>query len=283
MNDPGMYGSGGWDSVSPITGEMTEMGGIGSPQYQHPMASAMSGWGGSAMGGIASGIGSIAGAGIQGAIAEAINAKQIELAREQMAFQERMSSSAYQRATADMKAAGINPMVAYQQGGASSPMGAQASLNVPDVGRNIGDAIKNGLGTAMEMQRVDRELKQADSQIVLNAATAANQTQNAVVGQATAKNIQTDTKVKTLEAQKRGLEIPTVKSEAELGKAKADTEKGFVKYDAITDRIFKLLNEGASAFMNFRRGGAAGTPPLTPAQKDYVNKTNNMSKRLKGK
>lgn len=38
-------------------------------------------------------------------------------------FQERMANTAYQRATTDMQAAGINPMLAYQQGGAHSPAG----------------------------------------------------------------------------------------------------------------------------------------------------------------
>lgn len=60
------------------------------------------------------------------------NKAQKALAQKQMDFQERMSSTAFQRAKTDMELAGINPaLLAGGSPSASSPQGAQAQLRNP--------------------------------------------------------------------------------------------------------------------------------------------------------
>lgn len=85
------------------------------------------------------------------------NQQNIQLGREQMQFQERMSNTAYQRAVEDMGKAGLNPMLAYSQGGASAPVGS-----MPQV-QNASAAFANSGQSALAVMQGIQQLAQTEA------------------------------------------------------------------------------------------------------------------------
>ena len=153
-----------------------------------------------------------------------------------MEFQERMSNTAYQRAMKDMRLAGLNPILAYKMGGASTPSGA-----MPQITDYTANAIALG--------QKDKEL--ADKRYLIDA-----QASDLVIS--ARKKLEeiglTKAQTKKVEEDIKKVVQDVIESKARIGKI--DAEKA---YTEILTKIQKKYEQGGILAKD-----------LTPLVKDMI-------------
>lgn len=169
-----------------------------------------------------------------------------QIAREQMQFQERMSNTAYQRAVTDMQAAGLNPMLAYSQGGASAPMGSMPQVE------NVGAAGMQGAQAGQAVIAAMQQVLQSKAQTELLGAearkveseTLANELHSAKM-QAELRRIGAETDIQEQEWNKRLFQNPHLiaasKSEAEKKQIDADLSRDSFSADVARRKAESML------------------------------------------
>jgi len=122
----------------------------------------------------------------------AANVSREQQAARQMQFQERMSSTAYQRAMQDMREAGLNPMLAAKVGPASSPVGAMA--NIQDIGTPAAQA-----ATSAYQAQTQRRQQEEQAQQLRSAANLADEQGKKIKAETENVYVQREVLAKTVE------------------------------------------------------------------------------------
>ena len=112
-------------------------------------------------------------------------------------WQEGMRKTQYQTAVSDLKAAGLNPMLAYTQGGAGTPSGATAANSgIPQIQNKMAAAMTAGAQAAQIMNlKAQTEKTEADTK----------------VSEATAKQVEAQTHLTTTSTTKVEQETENLK------------------------------------------------------------------------
>lgn len=203
---------------------------------------------------------------------DSANATNLQSAREQMKFQQEMSDTSYQRGMKDMYAAGLNPMLAFSQGGASAPSGAMASVSPSTTGR--GQALQKGvaesIASATQMQAAKNQTVQTASNIGLQTAQAQSAQSAAKLAEMNSIKAEAETKktlqdldqsANTFKARKDIIE--TQSKMQKVDQEWQEKEKWMQNIQRGTDSLGNLIMPFKGMLNKALQGNSAKQPPST--------------------
>lgn len=202
---------------------------------------------------------------------------------ENQRFQERMSSTAYQRAMNDMRYAGLNPILAYSQGGATTPGGMGASMQAATMQNTmaeLGDGVTSAAQAAKDWAAKDvakEQEKKTVSETELNKATEALAKQNEATSAANQKKI--DEEAENVRLQRPLIGAQTSAAAASAAQAAANARHTNLQADDFTARGDSIVGRNIGSIIRMLKSATDivkqrnADPPTSAKQNSEVPAT----------